>query len=326
MTTGRLGGLASPRARQLARQLAQAAPVLLIVAVLTFFLMHLLPGDPAVVIAGPEASKEAVEQIRRQLGLDLPLHEQLAVWLGHLARGDLGRSLLLNQPVTEAVLERLPVTLSLALVSFMITLPLGIGAGVVAACFRNTWFDSAVMLLALLGVSLPSFWVAILSIILFSVTLGWLPSSGYVPIAQGVWPWFAALLQPAFILALFQIGFLARITRSAMLDVLDQDYIRTARAKGVSEWKTISKHAFRNTLIPVVTVCGIIISLLIGGSVVIEQVFALPGIGRLIVQAIINRDYPVVQGTLLLLGFVFVLLNLAIDVLYTFVDPRVRYG
>jgi peptide/nickel transport system permease protein len=326
MASDRLGKWGSPRLRQLARQLAQAIPVLLIVAVLTFFLMHLLPGDPAVVIAGPEASREAVAAIRAQLGLDRPMHEQLAVWFGHIARGDLGRSLLLNQPVTEAIIERLPVTLSLALVSFAITLPLGIAAGVAAACFRNTWFDSAVMLLALLGVSLPSFWVAILSIILFSVTLGWLPSAGYVPIAEGAWPWFKALLQPAFILALFQIGFLARITRSAMLDVFDQDYIRTARAKGVSEWKTIAKHAFRNTLIPVVTVCGIIISLLIGGSVVIEQFFALPGIGRLIVQAIINRDYPVVQGTLLLLGSVFVLLNLAIDVLYTFVDPRVRYG
>ena len=326
MASGRLGGLASPRARQLAGQLAQAVPVLLIVAVLTFFLMHLLPGDPAVVIAGPEASKEAVEQIRRQLGLDRSIVEQLFVWIGHLLQGDLGRSLLLNQPVTQAVAERLPVTMSLALVSFAITRPLGIAAGAAAACFRNTWLDSVFMLLALLGVSLPSFWVAILSVILFSVTLQWLPSAGYVPMAQGVWPWFAALLQPAVILALFQIGFLARITRSAMLDVLDQDYIRTARAKGVSEWKTIAKHAFRNTLIPVVTVCGIIFSLLIGGSVIIEQVFALPGIGRLIVQAIINRDYPVVQGTLLLLGFVFVLLNLAIDVLYTFLDPRVRYG
>lgn len=326
MASGRLGGLASPRARQLARQLAQAVPVLLIVAVLTFLLMHLLPGDPAVVIAGPEASREAVEHIRRQLGLDRPILEQLVVWLGHLVQGDLGRSLLLNQPVTTAVLERLPVTMSLALISFAITLPLGIAAGVAAACFRNTWLDSAVMLLALVGVSLPSFWVAILSVILFSVVLQWLPSAGYVPMAQGLWPWFAALLQPAFILALFQIGFLARITRSAMLDVLDQDFIRTARAKGVPEWRTIAKHAFRNTLIPVVTVCGIIFSLLIGGSVVIEQVFALPGIGRLIVQAIINRDYPVVQGTLLLLGFAFVLLNLAIDVLYTFVDPRVRYG
>jgi peptide/nickel transport system permease protein len=319
----RVGG---PRLRQLTRQLAQAVPVMLIVAVLTFFLMHLLPGDPAVLIAGPEASREAVAQIRKQLGLDRPLLEQLFTWFGHLAQGDLGRSLLLNQPELDAVLERLPVTMSLALVSFALTLPLGIGAGVLAACFRNTWFDAFVMLLALIGVSAPSFWVAILSILLFSVSLQWLPSAGYVPLEQGLWPWFAALLQPAMILALFQIGFLARITRSAMLDVMDQDYIRTARAKGVSEWKTISKHAFRNTLIPVVTVCGIIFSLLIGGSVVIEQVFALPGIGRLIVQAIIGRDYPVVQGTLLLLGFAFVLLNLAIDVLYTFVDPRVRYG
>lgn len=319
----RIGG---PRLRQLTRQLAQAVPVMLIVATLTFFLMHLLPGDPAVVIAGPEASREAVAVIRKQLGLDRPLLEQLFTWFGHLAQGDLGRSLLLNQPVLDAVLERLPVTMSLALVSFALTLPLGIGAGVLAACFRNTWFDAFVMLLALIGVSAPSFWVAILSILLFSVSLQWLPSAGYVPLAQGLWPWFAALLQPALILALFQIGFLARITRSAMLDVLDQDFIRTARAKGVSEWKTISKHAFRNTLIPVVTVLGITLSLLVGGSVVIEQVFAMPGIGRLIVQGILNRDYPLVQGTMLLFGFAFVVINILVDIIYTFVDPRVRYG
>ncbi len=310
----------------LTRQLGQAVPVLFIVAVLTFTLMHLLPGDPAAVMAGPEASQAAVERIRRELGLDRPILEQLLIWLASLARGNLGNSLFLNQSVLAAVLERLPVTLSLALLSFAITLPLGIGAGVLAACFRNTWLDSAIMLLALLGVSVPSFWLAILSVILFSVTLQWLPSAGYVPLVQGFWPWLSALLQPAFILALFQIGFLARITRSAMLDVLDQDFIRTARAKGVSEWRTIGKHAFRNTLIPVVTVCGIIFSLLVGGSVVIEQVFALPGIGRLIVQAIIARDYPVVQGTLLLLGFAFVLLNIGIDILYTRIDPRVRYG
>jgi peptide/nickel transport system permease protein len=163
-------------------------------------------------------------------------------------------------------------------------------------------------------------------VILFSVTLGWVPSAGYVPLAQGFGPWFAALIQPAVVLALFQIGFLARMTRSAMLDVLDQDFIRAARARGVSEWRTIVKHAFRNTLIPVVTASGIILSLLIGGSVIIEQVFALPGIGRLIVQAILARDYPLVQGTMLLLGFAFVVINLLLDIVYTLVDPRVRYG
>ncbi|MFI4980654.1 MAG: ABC transporter permease [Nevskiales bacterium] len=312
--------------RRLLLRFSQAVPVILIVAVLTFLLMHLLPGDPAVVIAGPEASLEAVDRIRRQLGLDRPIPEQLVVWLANIARGDLGRSLVLNQSVLQAVAERLPVTFSLTLLSLAITVPAGVVLGVLAACWRNTWVDSAVMLLALIGVSVPGFWISILSVILFSVTLHWVPTSGYAPFASGVGPWLATLIQPAAVLALFQIGYLARMTRSAMLDVLDQDYIRTARAKGVSEWRTVAKHAFRNTLIPVVTVTGIILSLSIGGSVVIEQVFALPGVGRLIVQAILARDYPLVQGTMLLLGFAFVVVNIAVDVIYTWVDPRIRYG
>jgi len=312
--------------RRLALRLGQAIPVILVVAVLTFFLMHLLPGDPASVIAGPEAGAEAVERIRHQLGLDRSIPEQLLLWLWHLAQGDFGTSIILNQSVLQAMGERLPVTVSLTLVSFAMTIPIGIVLGVVAAKFRNTWLDSAVMFTALVGVSVPGFWIAILSVILFSVTLGWLPASGYVPMSEGVWPWLKALLQPGAMLALFQIGFLARMTRSATLDVLDQDYIRTARAKGVSEWSTIAKHAFRNTLIPVVTATGIILSLLMGGSVVIEQVFALPGVGRLIVQAILTRDYPVVQGALLILAFLFVGINLLVDIIYTWVDPRVRYG
>jgi peptide/nickel transport system permease protein len=312
--------------RLLSLRFLNAVPVILLVAVLTFFLMHLLPGDPAVIIAGTDASPESILRIRTQLGLDRPLLEQLGVWLLNLAHGNFGKSLVLDQSVISAVMDRLPVTLSLALVSMAITLPLGIGSGVLAAYKRNTWVDQAVMIVALLGVSLPGFWIAILSVILFSVTLGWVPSAGYVPLAQGFGPWFAALIQPAVVLALFQIGFLARMTRSAMLDVLDQDFIRAARARGVSEWRTIVKHAFRNTLIPVVTASGIILSLLIGGSVIIEQVFALPGIGRLIVQAILARDYPLVQGTMLLLGFAFVVINLLLDIVYTLVDPRVRYG
>ena len=288
--------------------------------------MHLLPGDPAVVIAGPEASAEAVDRIRHQLGLDLPIYEQLFVWLGGIARGDFGRSIVMNESVLAIVADRLPVTLSLTLVSLAITVPIGVTLGIIAAVWRQTWLDSSVMFLALIGVSLPSFWVAILSVILFSVSLGWLPTTGYVPIANGVGPWLAALLQPSAILALFQIGYLARMTRSAMLDVLDQDFVRTARAKGVNEWGTVILHAFRNSLIPVITATGIILSLLIGGSVVIEQTFALPGVGRLIVQAILARDYPIVQGTMLLLGFLFVLLNVLVDWVYAHVDPRVRYG
>lgn len=307
-------------------RLAQAVPVLLIFAILVFTLMHLLPGDPAVAIAGTDASREAIDKIREQLGLNRPILVQLLSWFAQIAQGDFGRSIVLNQSVVSAVAERLPVTLSLSMLSLMITLPVGILLGVIAAYWRNTWIDSAVMLIALLGVSLPGFWVGILSVLLFSVHLGWFPPSGYVPIGQGVWPWLASLIQPAVVLALFQIGFLARITRSAMLDVMDQDFIRTARAKGVDEWHTIAKHAFRNTLIPVVTVLGITVSLLIGGAVVIEQVFALPGIGRLIVQGILARDYPLVQGTMLLFGFAFVLINILVDIIYTFVDPRVRYG
>jgi peptide/nickel transport system permease protein len=312
--------------RRLALRLGQSIPIILVVAVLAFFLMHLLPGDPAVIIAGPEAGAAAIERIRHQLGLDRPLPEQLVLWLTNLLRGDFGRSLMLNQSVLQALSERLPVTLSLTLISFAMTIPAGTALGVLAAKYRNTWVDAAVMFLALVGVSVPGFWIAILSVILFSVTLGWLPSSGYVPLSAGVGPWLLALLQPAAMLALFQIGFLARMARSAMLDVLDQDYIRTARAKGVSEWRTIAKHAFRNTLIPIVTTGGIILSLLMGGSVVIEQVFALPGVGRLIVQAILTRDYPLVQGTMLALAFMFVAINLCIDMLYTWVDPRIRYG
>jgi peptide/nickel transport system permease protein len=306
-------------------RLLQAVPVILLVAVLAFLLMHMLPGDPAVVMAGPDASPEAIEKIRHQIGLDRPIWEQLVAWIGNLARGDFGQSLMLNQGVFSSVVDRLPVTLSLALLAFAITIPVGVVLGVVAAYYRNTWVDSAVMGVALIGVSIPSFWIAIISVIVFSVELRWFPSSGYSPLAEGFWPWLRSMVQPAVILALFQIGYLSRMTRSSMLDVLDQDYIRTARAKGLNEWVTVGKHAFRNSLMSVVTVSGIILSLLIGGSVVIEQVFALPGIGRLVVQGIMARDYPLIQGTMLLLGFAFVIVNVVVDLAYTLVDPRVRY-
>ena len=312
--------------RLVATRLGQAVPVLALVAVLAFCLMHLLPGDPAVVIAGQDASPAAIDRVRTELGLDRPLPVQLLSWFARIAQGDFGRSLVLNQPVLSAIGERLPVTLSIAFVALLVTLPTGILLGSLAAYFRNTWIDAAVMATALVGVSVPSFWVGILAVNLFSVKLGLVPSGGYAPLSQaGVGPWLLSLLQPATVLALFQIGYLARMTRGAMLEILDQDFIRTARAKGLSEWNTIGKHAFRNTLISVVTVTGIIFSLLVGGSVVIEQVFALPGIGRLVVQGIIARDYPLIQGTMLLYGFAFVLINVAVDLVYTLVDPRVRY-
>jgi len=311
--------------RIVAKKLLQAVPVILIISILAFLLLSLLPGDPALIIAGEQASPAAVEQVRRQLGLDRSFFEQLAVWLFNLAQGNFGSSLILNQSVLSAVLERLPVTLSLAGLSISITIPVGVLLGSVAAYFRRTWIDSLVMTVALFGVSIPAFWIAILGVILFSVQLGWVPSSGFVPISQGVGPWFSSIILPALILSLFQIGFLARMTRSAMLDVLSQDYIRTARAKGLSEWRTIGKHGLRNALIMIITATGILLSAAIGGSVIIEQVFALPGIGRMVVQAILARDYPLVQGTMLILGFTFVMINLTVDILYTLADPRVSH-
>jgi peptide/nickel transport system permease protein len=311
--------------RLIANRILQAAPVIVVVSVLAFLLINLLPGDPAVVIAGDQASPEAIAAVRHNLGLDKPLIEQLGIWFLHLLQGNFGASLMLNQSVVSAMSERLPVTLSLALLSIAITLPIGILVGAVAAYYRQTWIDSSVMTLALLGVSAPAFWVAILSIILFSVMLRWFPTGGYTPFMQDPVLWLRSLVLPAAILSLFQIGFLARMTRSAMLDVLSQDYVRTARAKGLSEWKTVSKHAFRNALILIVTAIGILLSTAIGGSVVIEQVFALPGVGRLVVQGILARDYPLVQGVMLIYGFAFVLINLAVDLIYTFADPRVRY-
>jgi len=311
--------------RLVAIRVLQAVPVILIVSVLAFLLMSLLPGDPAVVIAGDQASPEAIEKVRRSLGLDRPFLEQIGLWFLQLAQGNFGASLMLNQSVVSAMGERLPVTMSLAGLSLAITLPVGIFAGSVAAYYRQTWIDSVVMVVALLGVSIPAFWIAILAVILFSVMLGWLPSSGFVPLAQDPLSWFRSLVMPAAMLSLFQIGFLARMTRSAMLDVLSQDFIRTARSKGLSEWTTVGKHAFRNALIMVITAMGILISTAIGGSVVIEQVFALPGIGRLVVQGILARDYPLVQGVMLIYGFAFVAINLMVDVLYTVADPRVRY-
>jgi peptide/nickel transport system permease protein len=306
-------------------RILQAVPVILIVSVLAFLLITLLPGDPAVVIAGDQASPEAIAAVRHNLGLDKPLIEQLGIWFIHLLQGNFGSSLMLNQSVLSAMGERLPVTLSLASLSILVTLPVGIFAGVIAAYYRQTWVDTLVMTLALIGVSAPAFWIAILSILFFGVYLRWLPTSGYMPFLQNPALWLRSLVLPALILSLFQIGFLARMTRSAMLEALGQDFVRTARAKGLSEWKAVGKHAFRNALILIVTAIGILLSTAIGGSVVLEQVFALPGVGRLVVQGILARDYPLVQGVMLIYGFAFVVINLAVDLLYTLLDPRVRY-
>jgi peptide/nickel transport system permease protein len=307
------------------RRLLGAVPVLMIVSLITFAMIHLIPGDPAVAIAGMSASAEQIANIRRDLGLDQPLLGQLWDWYANLLHGDLGRSLLLGQPVVQATLLRLPVTLALSAYALLLTLLIGLGSGILAALRQNTWIDQAAMVLAMLGISLPGFYLGLLMIIVFAVELHWLPTGGYVPLTQDPAGWLASSTMPAISLALLLAGLLARITRSTMLEVLRQDYIRTARAKGLPERNVVLKHAFANALIPVTTVVGIIVSLLISGSVVVETLFSIPGIGQLLTQAVLNRDYPMVQGGLLITTALLVLVNIAVDVCYALLDPRVRY-
>jgi peptide/nickel transport system permease protein len=312
--------------RYAVKRLLQAIPLLLIVSLISFGLIKLVPGDPALVMAGPGAAPDEIAALRRTLGLDKPFLTQIAVFYANLAQGDLGRSLMLGTPVTSAVLERVPVTVTISAYSLVLTLLFGLVLGVIAALRQNTWVDQLATGFALLGVSLPNFWLGLVMIVVFSVFLGWLPTSGYVPLSADFLGWLRTATMPAVSLAMLQIGLLARITRSTMLEVLRQDYIRTARAKGVSEFAVIAKHAMANVMIPVVTVIGLILSVLISGSVVVETVFSIPGIGSLLGNAILRRDYPLIQGGLLFVATLLMLLNIVIDLLYAWFDPRVRIG
>jgi peptide/nickel transport system permease protein len=307
------------------RRLLSAVPIMLIVSVITFAMIHMIPGDPAVAIAGLAATKEQVLNIRRDLGLDQPLMGQLLHWYGNLLRGDLGRSLLLGEPVLTATMQRLPVTLVLSAYALVLTLLIGLTSGIVAALRQNTWVDQAAMIFAMIGISLPNFYLGLLMIILFAVELRWLPTGGYVAFGNDPLGWLATSTMPAISLALLLAGLLARITRSTMLEVLRQDYIRTARAKGLPGRQVVIKHALSNALIPITTVIGIIVSLLISGSVVTETLFSIPGIGQLLTQAVLNRDCPMVQGGLLITTGLLVLVNIGVDVCYALLDPRVRY-
>jgi peptide/nickel transport system permease protein len=307
--------------RYIVRRLIQAVPILLIVSLISFGIMKLVPGDPAIVIGGPSASAAEIEAIRQNLGLDRPFHVQLGVFYLNLLQGDLGRSLLLGKPV----FERAPITISISIYSLILTVVLGIAIGVIAALRQNTWIDQVATTFALIGVSLPNFWLGLVMIVLFSVHLGWLPTNGYVEFSDDPWRWFRHATMPALALAMLQIGLLARITRSTMLETLRQDYIRTARAKGLPEWKVVAKHAMANVMIPVVTVIGIILSVLISGSVVIESVFSVHGIGSLLGNAILRRDYTMIQGGLLFVAAALMVLNILVDILYAWFDPRVRY-
>jgi len=310
--------------KYLLRRTAAAIPVLVLVSLMSFAVIWLVPGDPAAAFLDSSASPEQVARLRHELGLDQPLPVQMVEWYGRVLSGNLGESILLKRSVGAALLERLPVTLSLAALALVLAVVFGIAAGILAAIRRGTLADQTIMTLALLGLSVPDFWLGLVLIVVFAVGLGWLPSGGFVPITQSVTGWLATMAMPALTLALVQMGFIARMTRSAMLDVLHQDFMRTADAKGLSHRFVIMRHGLPNAMMPILTVIGIIAGSLLGGAVVVEQVFSLPGVGRLIIGAIMSRDFPVIQGGLLFLALIYLVINLLVDLLYAVVDPRVR--
>ena len=309
----------------LLRRLLALVPVMLVVVTIVFFLIHLIPGDPVAVILGPEANAQQIDDARRELGLDRPLHEQLVRFYARLLRGDLGRSYFLDRPVTAALLERAEPTLVLMASALFVAVLIGVPSGIVAGAYPGSGWDRVLMTAALLGVCVPGFWLSLNFIYLFSVRLGWLPVAGYASVFSDPVAALRHMLLPAVSLGFSQSALIARIARSCMIEVLRQDYIRTARAKGLAERSVIYLHALRNALVPVVTVIGITMAILIGGAVVTEIVFNIPGLGRLIISAILRRDYPVVQGVVLLTAAAYMLINLAVDMVYAFIDPRIRY-
>lgn len=308
----------------LIRRLAGAFVVLLLVSLISFALIWLVPGDPAAAFLDASATPDQVAKLRSALGLDLSLPQQMLGWYGRILSGDLGQSILLNRSVTAALLERLPVTLSLAALALAFATFFGVAAGIIAAVHHNRWPDQAVMTTALLGLSVPDFWLGLVMVLVFAVSLGWLPSGGFTPFLQSPGEWLRGMILPALTLGLVQVGFIARMARASMLDTLSQDYVRTADAKGLAKLDVVLRHALPNATIPILTVIGIVSGALLGGAVIVEQVFSIPGIGRLIVGAIASRDFPVLQGGLLFLAVVYLAINLVVDILYAVVDPRVR--
>ena len=309
----------------LLRRLGQIIPTLLILSVLIFALQQLMPGDPAIIMAGEErGDPQVLAEIRAELMLDRPLWEQYGAWLWRLLHGDLGFSWRIRQPVGSLILEKLPVTLQLGLMAFVISVVIGVPAGIISAAYRDRPADWAANGIALAGISTPNFWLGIMMILLFSVELGWLPPSGYVPLTEDWRQSLATTIMPAFVLGGGIAGVFMRHTRAAMIGALGQDYVRTARAKGLPERVVIGRHALRNALIPVVTLGTIELGRLLAGAVLTEQIFSIPGFGKLIVDAVFNRDYPVVQGVVVVTALIFVLLSLVADLLYMAINPRLR--
>jgi peptide/nickel transport system permease protein/oligopeptide transport system permease protein len=299
------------------KRLLSIIPVLFGISLLLFFMLRALPGDPAQVLAGQMATPEDIENIRHQLGLDKPVYVQYIVFLGRLAKFDLGRSARTQNPVTQEVWARLPNTILLAVVAITLACLFGIPAGIISAVRPYTFLDYLVTSAALFGISMPVFWLGLMLVVVFSVLLPWLPAGG-----TGSWK---HIILPSLTLTAFVVAFIARMTRSSMLEVLSQDYTTTARSKGLRENVVVIKHALKNALIPIITVVGLQFGMLLGGAVLTETVFAWPGVGRLIVDSILARDYPVIQGTILIFGLIYTLVNLMVDVIYAYVDPRIRY-
>jgi peptide/nickel transport system permease protein len=313
--------------RFLVRRLLLLVPVLMGVSVIVFLVLHLAPGDPAEIMLGPQATQADRLRLRAELGLDDPLHVQYARWLGHVVHGDLGRSLWMRRPVLGEVLVRLQATLILTATALVLSSVGGVALGLLSATRPNSWLDRTSAVASLFGASMPVFWLGIVLMVIFSLTLGWLPASGmYAPYGGGdLGDLVRHLVLPALTLAAASVTIVARLTRSAMLEVLGQDYIRTARAKGLVERRVVVRHALKNALVPIVTVIGVQAGYLLGGAVLTETVFAWPGVGTLMVQGILARDIPLVQGCVLVVALTFVLVNLSVDLLYAWLDPRIRY-
>jgi len=307
------------------RRLGATLIVMAVVALVVFSLLFLTPGDPAAIIAGDIATADDIHRIRAKLGLDDPFLVQFGGWSWRLLHGDLGTSIFTNLPVTTLIGQRVQPTVSLTLCALVVAVLIAVPLGVIAAARAGSWVDRFVMGFSVLGFSVPVFVLAYVLIIVFSVELEWLPVQGYRSLSEGLWPWFSHLILPSIALGTVYMALIARITRATMLDVLSQDYIRTANAKGLAPRAVLIRHALKNAGVPIVTVIGIGIALLISGAIVTETVFAIPGIGRLTVDAILRRDYPIIQGVILLFSAVYVLINLLVDLSYRLFDPRIRY-
>jgi peptide/nickel transport system permease protein len=309
----------------LCRRIVAVVPVVLVVGVLVFLMLRLTPGDPAAVIAGNSASTEDIAQIRTQLGLDKPIAGQFFIWAGKMATGDFGESFFYKKSVASLIVDRLEPTLALAALTIILATLISVPLGTLAAYRQGTWVDRVVMGFSVLGFSTPVFVIGYLLIYVFSIELGWFPVQGYQRLADGFGGFLYRLILPSITLSIVYVALLARMTRTSVLEVLNEDYVRTARAKGLSSMKVLVRHALRNAAVPIVTVVGISIALLISGVVVTESVFNIPGLGRLTVDAVLARDYPTVQAVVLLFSMTYVVINLAIDLLYLVLDPRIRY-